>query len=307
MEYLREIQASVTHESEKKMTIDQRLDTLVKTMAPCNDADAKGMNVPNPQQGDKVAVELLALVDVATKIMELDKLASKATEVLPAAHSEAKMWQELSLNTLQFSRSTLIKQQQQCIERLGSLVGTSKLPTPPSSPTLVAAVPAFPQPVKQDVSITPPVSHGKDMVGTLRKNLEALQEQNPMSILIVRRINRLGFNSSTFLEKHFAQFGDGVLHVLVAHSRVKPSVKRPVARVRPGGIGFVVMANHLDVDSLLAKKHVIHGVTIQVQRYEVRSFADFDECREASTSASDHEEGRDPSTTSSDHEEVCEA
>merc|ERR1719161_328350 len=133
----------------------------------------------------QVAADLLTLVDVAAKIAELDNLASKAAEVTPSTNSEAKKWQELSLQTMQFSRDTLVKQQQICIGRLGDVLGASTSSTVPSTPASLATVAASPHPAKKGAPSAAPVSNGKEIVGTLRKNLESLQEQNPKSILIV--------------------------------------------------------------------------------------------------------------------------
>merc|ERR1719335_142857 len=85
--------------------------------------------------------------------------------------------------------------------------------------------------------------------GTLRTHLSTLQNEDPMCVLIVRRINRLGFESDEALKEYFVKLG-GVRHVLVAHSRVKPA-----------GIGFVVMASQEETIKVLSiQEHVIHNV-----------------------------------------------
>eukprot|EP00746_Dinoflagellata_sp_MGD_P042803 gnl/MRDRNA2_/MRDRNA2_203777_c0_seq1.p1 gnl/MRDRNA2_/MRDRNA2_203777_c0~~gnl/MRDRNA2_/MRDRNA2_203777_c0_seq1.p1 ORF type:complete len:340 (+),score=73.62 gnl/MRDRNA2_/MRDRNA2_203777_c0_seq1:255-1274(+) len=119
---------------------------------------------------------------------------------------------------------------------------------------------------------------------TLRMHLQSLQDEDPKNVLILRKINKLGFESPDLLETYFSEFGD-VKRVLVAHSRVKPSNRRSRSRVRPAGLGFVVMASRADIDAVLClgEQHVVADVPIQVQSYEQRGKQDFtnlleDEC-----------------------------
>lgn len=109
--------------------------------------------------------------------------------------------------------------------------------------------------------------------GTLRTHLERMNGEDPRCILVVRRINRLGFQSPTLLEEYFERFG-GTRRVLVAHSRVKPSTKRPAYRIRPAGLGFVVMASPESAEQVVnIQMHEINGVMIEVSYYKDRAGA----------------------------------
>lgn len=89
-----------------------------------------------------------------------------------------------------------------------------------------------------------PVVDGPD---TMKGQLQALQEEDPATVFIVRRINKLGFSSAQLLRKHFERY-DHVKHVYVSHSRVK-SVQSGDRRLQAGArwrlraaaLGFVVM------------------------------------------------------------------
>merc|ERR1719261_774342 len=76
--------------------------------------------------------------------------------------------------------------------------------------------------------------------GSLRQDLELLKQRQPEHVIIVRRIKKLGFESPQLLDEHFSHYGE-VKELLVAHSHVKPTSKRPNGRVRPAALGFVVM------------------------------------------------------------------
>merc|ERR1719313_1558761 len=78
--------------------------------------------------------------------------------------------------------------------------------------------------------------------GSLRQDLELLKQRQPECVIIVRKIKKLGFESPQILDDHFSQYGE-VKELLIAHSHVKPTAKRPNGRVRPAALGFVVMAD----------------------------------------------------------------
>merc|ERR1719453_644226 len=117
--------------------------------------------------------------------------------------------------------------------------------------------------------------------GSLRQDLEFLRERHPDRVLIVRKIKKLGFDSPQLLEKHFLQFGE-VSEVLVAHSHVKATPKRPNGRVRPAALGFVVMATEEGVQRALesGKEQSIHGTVI-----EMSPFKAFEEVEDADAGA----------------------
>jgi len=106
-------------------------------------------------------------------------------------------------------------------------------------------------------------------VGMLEQ-LQALQAEDPGTILIARRLHCFGFGSPKKLEDHFSQYGQVKL-ILVPHSRVKASPGRR-ARARPASIGFVVMATAKAAALARANGmvHTISGFEITVQAYERR-------------------------------------
>jgi hypothetical protein len=130
----------------------------------------------------------------------------------------------------------------------------------------------FEMPSRKDSGVPDLENNGE----TLRMHLQSLQDEDSKNVLILRKINKLGFDSPDLLETYFSEFGD-VKRVLVAHSRVKPSNRRSRSRVRPAGLGFVVMASRADIDAVLCmgEQHSVLGVPIQVQSYEQRGKQDF--------------------------------
>jgi hypothetical protein len=112
---------------------------------------------------------------------------------------------------------------------------------------------------------------------TLRMHLQILQEEeDPKNVLILRKINKLGFESPELLESYFSEYGE-VKRVLVAHSRVKQCKGRARSRIRPAGLGFVVMGDRADIDAVLCmgEQQLVCGVPIQVQSYEQRGKQEF--------------------------------
>jgi hypothetical protein len=104
--------------------------------------------------------------------------------------------------------------------------------------------------------------------GTLRLHLREIQNKDPDLVIIVRKINLLGFNSPVILQNYFEQFCP-VERVHVAHCHVKcqHSEKK---RLRPGRLGFVVLTNKNDARSVLAKGNVqqINGSPIHVTAFQ---------------------------------------
>jgi len=109
------------------------------------------------------------------------------------------------------------------------------------------------------------------------EQLQALQAEDPDSVLIARRLHRLGFGSPQKLEEHFSHFGPVKL-ILVPHSRVKASPGRR-ARSRPASIGFVVMgtAEAAAAALLTGDTQEIGGYPIIIQAFEKRDRSEEDE------------------------------
>jgi hypothetical protein len=100
---------------------------------------------------------------------------------------------------------------------------------------------------------------------TLRTHLRALQNVGPERVFLVRKINRLGFDSPTTLGAHYSRYGT-VENVLVAHSHVKSQNRHHAPRLRPSGLGFVVMSEKEAVDAILKEgpEQMIAGQRIRV-------------------------------------------
>merc|ERR1719281_1964562 len=105
--------------------------------------------------------------------------------------------------------------------------------------------------------------------GSLRQDLELLRQRQPERVIIVRRIKKLGFESPQLLDMHFSQYGE-VKELLVAHSHIKPSAKRPNGRVRPAALGFVVMADEEGAQNAFkaGEEQMIGGHGIELGSFE---------------------------------------
>merc|ERR1719468_982689 len=117
---------------------------------------------------------------------------------------------------------------------------------------------------------------------TLSASLQMLAAVDPACLLIVRRINKLGFKASRKLKQHFSTYGV-VTRVLVAHSTVKQQGEPASrARRRPSSLGFVHMALPSAVVDILTlgENQDIAGSVIRVQRFErhgCNSFVDVED------------------------------
>lgn len=111
-----------------------------------------------------------------------------------------------------------------------------------------------------------------DSKETLRTNLRDLSEIDPARVVMVRKINRLGLESPGLLEAYFSKFGH-VERVMVSHSRAKSIFGRPAARLRPAGLGFLVMGCSEHAEAILeaGAEHEIQGASVCASRFESRS------------------------------------
>lgn len=109
---------------------------------------------------------------------------------------------------------------------------------------------------------------------TMKVQLQALQLEDPATVFIARRINKLGFSSSDALRDYFSKYGQ-VTSIHVSHSRVKNL--RPVSdrgadaqwRLRPAALGFVVMSSAEATARILedGPEHCVKGVPVRTQPF----------------------------------------
>jgi hypothetical protein len=129
--------------------------------------------------------------------------------------------------------------------------------------------------------------------------LNELQAEDPNKIVIVRKINRLGFDSSNILKTHFGQFGH-VEKVLLSNAHTKqPGVSYQI-RLRPSGIAFVVFESAEAAAQVLAQGevHTICGLEVWVRAFERRQFDDEEEAIENEALEQDVEETNSIATAS---------
>merc|ERR1719313_3047599 len=143
----------------------------------------------------------------------------------------------------------LLEKQTQCLKDLGALVGSpAQAPEDEARPIDDATQPSTTwngwgkADIDAIAEFVPQSDLSSKLIGSgsLRQDLELLRQRQPEHVIIVRKIKKLGFESPQLLDAHFSQFGE-VKELLVAHSHVKPTTKRPNGRVRPAALGFVVM------------------------------------------------------------------
>lgn len=134
------------------------------------------------------------------------------------------------------------------------------------SPPTLADGDGAPQSAGATGDAAPPVSHL-----TMRQQLSALEEEQPECVFIVRKINKLGFESSDALTKYFSGFGD-VKGVHVLHARTKKSTGAPdkPTKQRPSSLGFVVMTTPEEAARILQEgpEHTVQGFPVTVQAFE---------------------------------------
>jgi len=100
---------------------------------------------------------------------------------------------------------------------------------------------------------------------SLQAVMQEIAEVDAGSVILVRKIKKMGFSSRRLLRDHFSQFGM-VAKVLMAHSRLKGS-EQP--RLRPASLGFVVMRSSAEAEHAFAagSTQEVSGVSIDVLRF----------------------------------------
>jgi hypothetical protein len=115
----------------------------------------------------------------------------------------------------------------------------------------------------------PPGVNMEQYANTLKENLRQLSSLDPKTVILVRKISKLGMNSPQLLEIYFSQFGP-VKKVFISHAIEKPQGRRTQPRWRPATLGFVAMENVEDAEKAMQRgtEQTVLGVTIQAVEYE---------------------------------------
>ena len=88
---------------------------------------------------------------------------------------------------------------------------------------------------------------------SLKQVVSLMYKEDPSCVLIVRRIQRLGFRSVPVLREFFqAHLGCNVRRITVVHSRSKGATDPSKGAVRPANMAFILMDNSEDVQRALA-------------------------------------------------------
>lgn len=133
---------------------------------------------------------------------------------------------------------------------------------------------------------------------TMKAQLQALQLEDPATIFIARRINKLGFASAELLQMYFDNYGP-VKGIYVSHSRVKSlqangDRRLPDSqwRLRAAALGFVVMQDASATARILADgpEHVINGAVVRVHMFHRRTFVDDDKHGYADEASDEHQD-----------------
>jgi hypothetical protein len=224
-----------------------------------------------PKTPTNVASALLELTEVASQLARVETMLSQVTENAPEEEG-AKRYHEISLQALECSMRMLHEKQTKCLQDLGALVGSpckASQDEPESTMDSTEATSATWN--LEAPEFVPEKDLASKLIGSgsLRQDLELLRQRKPECVIIVRKIKKLGFTSPELLDQHFGQYG-GVQELLVAHSHIKPTAKRPNGRVRPAALGFVVMATEEAAKNAFnaGTDQMLCGVSIELAPFE---------------------------------------
>jgi len=239
--------ANSTPKGTTESNFEERAESLVKQLQKSPESQPAGKPATT---SSKVASLLLDLAEVASQLANVEMMLVQITETVPEEEG-AKRYYEISLQALQCSQKMLSEKQSQCLKDLSGLIGSPSKAAEETAKPVVESTPASTTwqgwgkaDIEAVAEFVPPVDVSSKLIGSgsLRQDLELLKQRNPENVIIVRKIKKLGFESPQLLDEHFSQYGH-VKELLVAHSHVKPTAKRPNGRVRPAALGFVVMGD----------------------------------------------------------------
>lgn len=102
----------------------------------------------------------------------------------------------------------------------------------------------------------------------LALHLKKLEEHDPRCVFLMKKIKKLGFDAEALLRRHFEVFGP-IDDVLLINPLTKSSGYDFAQRVRPSGMGFVIMRHAEDVGRVLAvgPEHIVSDVPIEVRQF----------------------------------------
>lgn len=106
----------------------------------------------------------------------------------------------------------------------------------------------------------------------IASHLKNLEDEDASRIIHVRRVHKLGFNSSELLRQYCSQFGP-VKRVAVSNAHEKEDSVPSWVRLRPSGIAFVVMEQRESAEALFAQgeAHEVCGCEILMRRFQART------------------------------------
>jgi hypothetical protein len=124
------------------------------------------------------------------------------------------------------------------------------------------------QPVQREDEVRRSANRHMAEFSSIGGQLRALEDEHPQCVFVARRCHTLGFQSDEMLARHFSKFGQ-VRRALVMPSTVKCTPKKAATRVRPGSIGFIVMADVESVERILQEgsEQTVAGKSIKVGRF----------------------------------------
>eukprot|EP00443_Scrippsiella_acuminata_P092794 CAMPEP_0115425312 /NCGR_PEP_ID=MMETSP0271-20121206/28310_1 /TAXON_ID=71861 /ORGANISM="Scrippsiella trochoidea, Strain CCMP3099" /LENGTH=314 /DNA_ID=CAMNT_0002850197 /DNA_START=40 /DNA_END=984 /DNA_ORIENTATION=- len=117
-------------------------------------------------------------------------------------------------------------------------------------------------------------------------HLRDMEQEDASCVVHFRQIHKLGFRSPELLHEYCSRFGP-VKRVAESNMHSKPEkAPRPAfpVRVRPSGIGFVIMERPEDAEAIIAEGEIqtIHGCQVRVRRFEAREDRRHEDCEDTS-------------------------
>jgi len=210
----------------------------------------------------------------------------------PSDSDSQKKWTKIPKKS-QFQDHRCVPQHQaplqdpQCTNQVASMLANLTLAQAYAWPMQAGNVTGWTPPCRKPSSAMPIVERPKRQLQNQRRrrcclqiatHLNCLEDKNPACVLFARQISKLGFDSAEILKAHFEKYGP-VETVLLSNSHSKSgSVTFPV-RVRPSGMGFVVMQHPDGTARALAQgeTHLVHGIEIKVRAFKKRTGVDTDD------------------------------